>query len=75
MASASGFCGAKSAATARTELGEHLGIGSPHADIDLCGPESQVEEDGRAIVQMQRLTVWSTLRDGLATVHRSPGSR
>jgi hypothetical protein len=60
---------------ARTELGERLGIGTPHADIDLCRAESQVEQHGRAIIRAQRLVVRSALGHHRAAVHRGLGRR
>src|SRR6516165_12394670 len=48
---------------------ECFGIGSPHADIDLCGTEAEVEQHRSAILRPQRLVVWSTLGQYRAAVH------
>src|SRR5712691_4454818 len=61
------------AAETRTQLGERLGIGSPHADIDLFGTESEVEQHRGAILRPQRLVVWSTLGQHRAAVHGAAG--
>ena len=50
-------------------MGECFGIGSAHADIDLCGTESEVEQHRSAILRPQRLVVWSTLGQHRAAVH------
>ncbi len=61
--------GKERAAETRPQLGERLGIGSAHADIDLCGTESEVEQHRGAILRPQCLVVWATLGQHRAAVH------
>jgi hypothetical protein len=39
------------AAKTRPQMGERLGISGSHADIDLCGTESEIEQYGSAILR------------------------
>ena len=54
-------------------MGEGFGIGSAHADIDLCGTESEVEQHRGAILRPRRPVVWSTFGQHRAAVHGAAG--